>query len=60
MKNAKTIAHYHIYRWMELNGFYNQAFKREIVDGYTIKITDANNESALIIYRDGDIYIETL
>lgn len=60
MVKAKTIAHYHIYRWMDINGFYDQAFKREIVDGYTIKITDINNEAALITYRDGDIYMEML
>lgn len=55
---AKTIAQYMILRWMECNNLYLPAFKTEIIDANTIKITDADKKSALLTYLDGYVSME--
>lgn len=57
MKRAKTVAEYAIMRWIEHN-FYTTDLKIEtIVDG-TVKITDCNNQSAYVKYRDKGVYLD--
>ena len=58
VKGAKTIAQYHIMKWLDAN-FYMQALKVEQLDGATVKITDINGDTAYVMYRDDTVYLET-
>lgn len=53
---AKTIAQYCIMRWLEAN-FYLGSLKVEFISSNEARITDRNNETAILAYEGKEVYL---
>lgn len=53
---VKTIAQYCIMRWLEIN-FHLSYLKFEFISQNEARITDRNNETAIVAYESNEVYL---
>lgn len=53
---VKTIAQYCIMRWLEIN-FHLSYLKIEFISQNEARITDRNNETAIVAYESNEVYL---